>query len=172
MCRFWCPKVLRYDKRNDRYVVCSEEKHKNRALPGNLTQMSRGGCEVWQQGSASFPLNDLHMLKQEFIGDIATESGQMVLRGGMVVDMPMSEAVLKYLKEQIQASDLASGAGYTSTNYEAMLGELVGVDEAAKLVTELDRNGEVYKSRSRRKWPRRWSFMGWSGDTIHSTTAG
>ena len=87
----------------------------------------------------------MHLLKQEFLGDIATESGQMVLRGGMVLDMPMPQEVLNHLKEQIQASDLASGAGYTSTNYEAMLGELVGVDETAKLVTELDRNGEAYK---------------------------
>ena len=166
---FFVPRgLLRYDKRNDRYVVCSEEKHKNRALPGNLTQMSRGGCEVWQQGSASFPLNDLHMLKQEYIGDIATESGQMVLRGGMVVDMPMSEAVLKYLKEQIQASDLASGAGYTSTNYEAMLGELVGVDEAAKLVTELDRNGEVYKKQVPKEVAKAMVFHGmeWRYDSF------
>ena len=124
---------------------CSDEKHKNKSLPGNLTQMSRGGCEVWQQGRASFPLNDMHLLKQEFLGDIETESGQMVLRGGMVLDMPMPPEVLNYFKEQIQASDLASGAGYTSTNYEAMLGELVGLDETAKLVTELDRNGEAYK---------------------------
>ena len=166
---FFVPRgLLRYDKRNDRYVVCSEEKHKNRTLPGNLTQMSRGGCEVWQQGRASFPLNDLHMLSQEFIGDIATESGQMVLRGGMVVDMPMSEAVLKYLKEQIQASDLASGAGYTSTNYESMLGELLGVDEAAKLVTELDRNGEEYKKQVPKEVAKAMVFHGmeWRYDSF------
>jgi hypothetical protein len=166
---FFVPRgLLRYDKRNDRYVVCSEEKHKNRALPGNLTQMSRGGCEVWQQGRASFPLNDLHMLKQEFIGDIATESGQMELRGGMVVDMPMPEAVLKYLKEQIQASDLASGAGYTSTNYESMLGELLGVDEAAKLVTELDRNGEEYKKQVPKEVAKAMVFHGmeWRYDSF------
>ena len=69
-------------------MVCSEEAQEP-VLPGNLTQMSRGGCEIWQQGRASFPLNDMHLLKQEFIGDIATESGQMVMRGGMVLDMPM-----------------------------------------------------------------------------------
>ena len=152
--------VLRYDKRNDRYVVCSDEKHKNKSLPGNLTQMSRGGCEVWQQGRASFPLNDMHLLKQEFIGDVATESGQMVLRGGMVMDMPMPPEVLNYLKEQIQTSDLASGAGYTSTNYEAMLGELVGLDETAKLVTELDRNGEAYKKQVPKEVAKAFVFHG------------
>ena len=77
-----------------------------------------------------------------------------------MIDMPMPPEVLNYLKEQIQTSDLASGAGYTSTNYEAMLGELVGLDETAKLVTELDRNGEAYKKQVPKEVAKAFVFHG------------
>ncbi|MDA0939538.1 MAG: hypothetical protein O2990_00915 [Bacteroidetes bacterium] len=135
---FFVPRgFLRYDKRKDRYVVCADEKLKNPLLPGNLTQLSRGGCDLYQQGRASFPLLDKHLFSQTYIGDISTSSDQMVMRGGMIVDMPMPEPVLKYLNEVIDASDRASGASYSITNYETMLNEMVGVDAAAPLLNEL-----------------------------------
>jgi hypothetical protein len=135
---FFVPRgFLRYDKRKDRYVVCTDEKMKNPLLPGNLTQLSRGGCDLYQQGKASFPLLDKHLFSQTYIGDISTSSDQMVMRGGMILDMPMPEQVLTYLKEVIDVSDRASGSGYTITNYETMLNEMVGVDAAAALMNEL-----------------------------------
>jgi hypothetical protein len=136
---FFVPRgFLRYDKRKDRYVVCTDEKLKNPKLPGNLTQMSRGNCDVYQQGKASFPVANKNLFTQTFVGDISTSSGQMVLRGGLVVDMPMPEPVLKYLSEVIATTDQASGAGPMTTNYESILNELIGVDEAAGLMNELD----------------------------------
>jgi len=143
---FFVPRgFLRYDKRKDRYVVCSDEKLKNPELPGNLTQMSRGNCDVYQQGKASFPVADKNLLTQTFVGDISTSSGQMVLRGGLVVNMPMPDAVLKHLSEVLAATDQASGSGPLSTNYETILNEFVGVDEAAVLMNELDLLGEYKK---------------------------
>ena len=136
---FFVPRgFLRYDKRKDRYVVCSDAKLKNPKLPGNLTQLSRGGCDLYQQGKASFPLPDKHLFGQTYIGDISVASGQMVMRGGLVVDMPMPDAVWEYLDQVIDASDRASGLGYDMTNYEVMLNELVGVEEASNLMRELD----------------------------------
>ena len=160
--------LLRYDKRKDRYVLCSDEKYKNNKLPGNLTQMSRGGCDVVQQGQTSFPLTDQHLLDQSFIGDVLNESGQMVLRGGVVLEMPMPAEILKYLTKEVQSSELASGAGYTSTNYEMMLGELVGPDEALKLVAELDRNGESFKKQVPKEVAKAMVFHGmeWRYDTF------
>lgn len=143
---FFVPQgFLRYDKRKDRYIVCSDEKLKNPMLPGNLTQLSRGNCDVYQQGKASFPLLDKHWLDQTYIGDISISSDQMVLRGGLVVDMPMPDAVLKYIDEVIAGSDRVSGAGYDITNYEAMLNEMVGPDETDALINELYANGSEYK---------------------------
>ena len=95
--------------------------------------------EVYQQGMAPFDLLDKHLLTQSFIGDITTSKGQMVLRGGMVVDMPMPEPVLSTSPRSF-ALDKASGAGYEMGNYEYMLNELVGVDEAMKLITSLESN--------------------------------
>ena len=110
--------------------------------------MSRGGCDVVQQGQTSFPLTDQHLLDKSFIGDVLNESGQMVLRGGVVLEMPMPAEILKYLTKEVQSSELASGAGYTSTNYEMMLGELVGPDKALKLVAELDTKWRVLQKTS------------------------
>ena len=141
---FFVPRgFLRYDKRKDRYVVTNDAKLKNNMLPGTMTYMSRGGCEVYQQGMAPFDLPDKHLLSQSFIGDISNSKGQMVLRGGMVLDMPMPEPVLEYLTTVIRASDMASGATYEMGNYEYMLNELVGVDEAMKLITTLESNDPV-----------------------------
>ena len=98
-----------------------------------MTYMSRGGCDVYQQGMAPFDLPDKHLLTQSFIGDISTSKGQMVLRGGMVLDMPMPEPVLEYLTTVIRASDKASSALYELGNYEYMLNELLGPDDATKL---------------------------------------
>ena len=72
------------------------------------------------------------------------------------------------MKEQIQASDLASGAGYSVTNYESMLGELVGMDETAKLVTELDRNGGDYKKQVPKEVAKAMVFHGmeWRYDSF------
>jgi hypothetical protein len=62
----------------------------------------------------------------------------MVLRGGMVIDMPMPNAILEYLSALLQNADQTSGASFEMGNYEYMLNELVGVDEAAKWVLALD----------------------------------
>ena len=138
---FFVPKgFLRYDKRKDRYVVTNDAKFRNPMLPGTLTQMSRGGCDVDQQGAASFPLASNHLLSQKYIGDVSTTSGQMVMRGGMVVDMPMPGPILEYLASFIGTSDRSSGAGHEVGNYEYMLNELVGVDVADEMVSLLDRN--------------------------------
>ena len=138
---FFVPKgFLRYDKRKDRYVVTNDAKFRNPMLPGTLTQMSRGGCDMDQQGAASFPLASNHLLSQKYIGDVSTTSGQMVLRGGMVVDMPMPGPILEYLASFIGTSDRSSGAGHEVGNYEYMLNELVGVDVADEMVSLLDRN--------------------------------
>ena len=138
---FFVPKgFLRYDKRKDRYVVTNDAKLRNNMLPGTLTQMSRGGCDVYQQGATSFPLASDHLLSQTYIGDVSTTSGQMVLRGGMVVDMPMPDPILEHLAAFIGSSDRSSGAGYEVGNYEYMLNELVGVDVAGETVSLLERN--------------------------------
>ena len=129
---------LRYDKRKDRYVVTNDAKLKNNMLPGTMTYMSRGGCDVYQQGRAPFDLPEKHLLTQSFIGEISTSKDQMVLRGGMVIDMPMPNAILEYLSELLQNADQTSGASFEMGNYEYMLNELVGVDEAAKWVLALD----------------------------------
>ena len=94
--------------------------------------MSRGGCDVYQQGATSFPLASDHLLSQTYIGDVSTTSGQMVLRGGMVVDMPMPDPILEHLASFIGSSDRSSGAGYEVGNYEYMLNELIGVDVAER----------------------------------------
>ena len=138
---FFVPKgFLRYDKRKDRYVVTNDAKFRNPMLPGTLTQMSRGGCDVDQQGATSFPLASNHLLSQKYIGDVSTTSDQMVLRGGMVVDMPMPGPILEYLASFIGTSDRSSGAGHEVGNFEYMLNELVGVDVADEMVSLLDRN--------------------------------
>ena len=129
---------LRYDKRKDRYVVTKDSKRKNNMLPGTMTYMSRGGCDVYQQGRAKFDLSERHLLSQWFIGDINTSKNQMVLRGGMVVDMPMPESILEYLATFVRASDKSSGASFDLGNYEYMLHEMVGVDEAMKQVASLE----------------------------------
>lgn len=131
---------LRYDKRKDRFVVTNDAKLKNNMLPGTMTSMSRGSCDCYQQGMAPFPLPDKHLASQAFIGDINTSKGQMILRGGLIVDMPMPDAMLAYLANVIRTSDKASGASYELGNYEYMLNELVGVDESMKLVAALESN--------------------------------
>ena len=136
---------LRYDKRKDRYVVTNDDKLKNNMLPGTLTQLSRGSCVVSQQGMGSFPIADRHLLSQSFIGDISTTSDQMVLRGGLVLDMPMPEPILDYLAAYIPSSGMASGAGFSTGNYEYMLHELLGVDAADPLIGELDLRDEYKK---------------------------
>lgn len=143
---FFVPRgFLRYDKRKDRYIVCSDEKLKNPLLPGNLTQLSRGNCDLYQQGKAAFPILEKHLLDQVYIGDISVSSGQMVMRGGMVIDMPIPEAILEYLDQVIDASDRTSGAGYDITNYETMLHEMVGVEGANSLMQELEMGNDGYK---------------------------
>ena len=47
-----------------------------------------------------------------------------------------------------------------------MLGELVGMDETAKLVTELDRNGELQETSSQ-GGGQAMVFHGWNGVMIH-----
>lgn len=136
---FFVPRgKLRYDKRKDRYVLCSDEKLRNKDVPGNLAELSKNGCELNQQGRGSFPIVDRHLLEQEFIGDLFVKSGQMGMRGGLAMDMPIPDVLLKHLQSQIDASDNASALDWNATNYPYMLNEWVGMDATAELLDELE----------------------------------
>ena len=150
---------LRYDKRKDRYVVTNDDKLKNNMLPGTLTQLSRGSCVVSQQGMGSFPIADRHLLSQSFIGDISTTSDQMVLRGGLVLDMPMPEPTLDYLTTVIRASDKASSATYPWATTNTCRMSFWAWMTPDPLIGELDLRDEYKKEVPKEARQRPWCSM-------------
>lgn len=138
---------LRYDKRRNRFVVCSDEKLKNSALPGTLVELSLPGCEVSQQGATSFPTGRNTLVQNTFVGDVFAEGDVMKLRGGLVLDMPVfPEVIAEHLQERLRVPGAYDGLGAFATNYRSMLNEWLGVDEAAALELELNALGEFKKS--------------------------
>ena len=136
---------LRYDSRKSRYVVCSDDKLKNSRLPGNLTEIAMGNCGVTQQGQASFPFNgNKGLIDQRFAGDVYTQNGVMKLRGSWAIDMPMPKPLAEHLQQAIETST-AKELPAEATNYSYLMAELLGVDEAAQLETELDPFTQTYK---------------------------
>ena len=62
----------------------------------------------------------------------------MGMRGGLAMDMPIPDVLLKRLQSQLDASDHASALDWNATNYPYMLNEWVGMDAAAELLDELE----------------------------------
>ena len=97
-----------------------------------------------------FPIDNSKAFQQMFIGDIQSSDEQMVLRGDLVVDMPMPQSVLTHVYQAMRDSGRIAGLGHNQSNYHYMLSELVGIDAAFELTNELS-DMVVTRRRSRSK---------------------
>ena len=143
---------LRFDKRKDRYVVCTDEKLRDNSIAGTISELPINGCGVYSSGKTILPF-DLNIINHEFVGDAwVSESDEIKMKGSLALNIYMDSDLEKILAFQINSSPNSTPLNISSTNYEYALTELAGEEIARKSITALTRDSYYKKIPSEIKY--------------------
>ncbi|MBK7027968.1 MAG: hypothetical protein IPH45_01595 [Bacteroidales bacterium] len=137
--------LLTYDVAKAEYRVTNEAKHKNLTIAGNSLSLNTNRCVISGEGKMNL-VGDMGRLNMTSAGRVnfSTISDSVGLNIMTALDFFFSDDALKILADDINASDL-NGIDISSINYTKPLRELVGQEEADKLLTELSLYGQYRK---------------------------
>ena len=137
--------VIRFDTKKKRYLVCNPDKHENKDLPGNVVELPQSGCGVYSSGMTTLPL-DFSLIDHVFVGDAwVDEGGGVNLRGSLALNIYFDDKIGKHISDQVRISSDAAPLNFNATNYEQALKELIGVEETAKAIESLTKEGGYRK---------------------------
>lgn len=137
---------LYYDKASHEYRISSKEKLNESSLTGNFISLKTNYCSIYAEGKMGELGLDLGQVKIDAVGtathELKKDSAKFQVM--MALDFFFDNSALDKMADVIAKADAAKG---TSTNaaYEKGLRELVGKEQADKLISELNLYGKFKK---------------------------
>jgi hypothetical protein len=134
--------LLTFDPVKGEYRVTTAAKHKDPSVAGNLLALSNSRCILRGEGMINLT-GDLGRLTMKSAGRInyLTVNDSTYLNILTALDFFFSDDAMKIMADDLNASDL-KGIDISNINYTKPLRELVGQQEADKLLTELSVYGQ------------------------------
>lgn len=134
---------LYFDKGAKEYRIASEDKLKERSLPGNYVSLHSELCVIHGDGKIALDhgTGQMHM---NTVGNLTSNmaSGELTLRGSMGLDFPFPEKAIEAIADRIEKTEGLDPIDLSSTFYEKGLREIVGLDEANKIMADVTLKGE------------------------------
>lgn len=136
---------LVYDPVKGEYRVTSEAKQKDLTISGNSLALNTSRCILQGEGSVNLT-GDLGRVTMNSAGRVTcqTVTDSTFLNIMTALDFFFSEEAMKVMADDLNAADL-KGMDISNINYTKPLRELVGQQEADKLLTELSLYGQYKK---------------------------
>ncbi len=138
--------LLFYDKDRKEYMISNKEKIRQRDLPGDLVSLATDNCVVLADGRMDFGV-DLGRIDLTTVGGLRfeTEDDKASSSGVMIADFFFMDNALERMATEILAFPEQKQLDITTTYYEKMLRELLGLERSDKLISELSLKGEIKK---------------------------
>jgi hypothetical protein len=137
---------LTYDKVTSEYRISSKEKLSQLTLPGKYLSLAVFRCLTRAEGKLSLGAN-LGRVSLNFYGTVLHNARQDSTRINSVAELNFyfNDDAMNLLQQAILSASSLSGIGLNSELYTKYLGEVVGLEEADNIITELSLYGQMRK---------------------------
>jgi len=135
---------LHYDLNDKQYKISSKEKIQELSLPGNYLSLHTENCKVYGEGAVDIGARSGNV-KFEAAGNINHNliDNSIVLDLIMTIDFYFDDNLFKMLAEDINESINLQPIDFTRETYEKGLRELIGVEKADEMISQLSLNGKI-----------------------------
>lgn len=137
---------LHYDKNTKEYQISNKDKLKEKSLPGNYISLNTENCQFEGDGRFSFGTN-LGQVELNNVGEMDYDPAQQKLeiKSSIAINFPFTdEALDKMAKHIVEYPDLQP-VDLTNSTYEKALRELIGLEKADRVISDLNIHGKVKK---------------------------
>ncbi len=137
---------LTYDKITNEYRIASKEKLSQLTLPGNYLSLAVYRCVTRAEGKLSLGAN-LGRVVMSFFGTVLYNARQDTTTINTVaeLDFYFNDEAMALLTQTLLSATGLDGVGLNSELYTKYLGEVMGIEEADKIITELSLYGQLKK---------------------------
>ncbi|MBA3900513.1 MAG: hypothetical protein H0X62_09940, partial [Bacteroidetes bacterium] len=137
---------LFYDRPSEEFRISSKEKLKELALTGNYISLNTKDCRFFGEGKIDLGC-DLGGIKLNSAGEASHNLNNNQALYDMVFSMNFffDESALDKMAESMNKSSAAQGVDYSRKVFEKSLRELIGKENADKLISELNIYGGSYR---------------------------
>ncbi len=166
---------LYYDKASHEYQISNKEKIIERNLPGNFLSLNKSNCKVYGEGKMTMG-SDFGQVKLESYGSAT----HFLIPDTTIFDMLMSidfffnDNAIDKIADDINANINLKPTEFTRPIFEKGMRELVGKEQADKLLSQLNLYGSVRKvpEELRKTFFINDMKMKWNKDTRSYTSIG
>lgn len=137
---------LYYDKNSQKYKISSKEKIVEINMPGNYLSLHKDICSIYGEGKMDLGAN-LGQIKSSTVGNVIHSYDQDTKDFDllMTVNFMFHEPALKILSDAINNDVTLEAVNLTNKTYEKGMTEILGIEAADKLKTEIYTYGEFKK---------------------------
>lgn len=135
---------LTYHKQSGEYRISSQEKINQNSLAGNYLSLDPKSCKVFGEGSVDIGARTGN-LKFNSAGNIVHNQvdNSVVVDLLMTVDFFFDDGLIKKIADNINENINLDPVNFNRPTYEKGLREVVGVERADEIITQLSLNGKL-----------------------------
>jgi hypothetical protein len=136
---------LRFDRKDQRYVISGPDKWRQEDLPGSLVELKREGCALRAVGPTEMPY-DFGMIEDGMVGETWVDAdGKLRWKGSMALDFLFDDELLGTIAQSMPTWPRAQPLSIFDANYEYTLREWVGLERTDGLMADLSLSGTFKK---------------------------
>jgi hypothetical protein len=137
---------MKYNNKSKEYQISNMDKLTEYKLPGNYVSLNNETCRVKSDGEFEMGI-ELDQVYVKPAGEIKfnPKKWQTDLKSSTIIQFPFSEQALEKMSKAILEFPDLRALDVSNSYYEKSLRELVGIEQADKMVSDLTINGKIKK---------------------------
>ncbi len=134
---------LYFDKRSREYQISNKDKLREINSPGNLLGLNSASCIVYGEGKLDFANTTLGQVKLKAVGNGSHNliNDSIYFDVVLALDFFFENSCLKMMTEKFESATALKGVNLNRPTYERSLREMIGKEEADKLISQLNLYG-------------------------------
>lgn len=134
---------LRHDAKGKRFVVSEAAKFTDPDAVGNSVELGLADCGLRAEGTVNLPV-DYGLLRHQMHGEAwVGESGELRLKGTLMLDFHFDDKLLEHLAGQIPMWQGSEPLDIFAAGYDAALRSSIGEEAAEDVLADLSLGGQL-----------------------------
>lgn len=137
---------LHYDSESKEYRIGEKDKIAEQSLPGNYLSLQTEDCKIYGEGTLDIGARAGNLTFNSAGNAIYTlEDKQVVIDAMMTVDFFFEDNLMKKMADDINENINLNPVDFSRKTYTKALQEMVGVEKADEINSQLSLNGKIKK---------------------------
>ncbi len=137
---------LHYDKTLKKFFIGSKAKIIQPKIPGNLIELNANTCDLTADGIMAFN-GRFGMIEMKNVGvaNLKKQDDAFKMQTTSFIHFPFDESALKQIVNNLEKNTDLPNIDISATTFEKSLAEIIGVEKAERLTTEINLTGQFKK---------------------------